>query len=191
MEKNQIDLSEYLCTIVKPTEEELKAFFQIVSFQKMDKNKRLFSVNGFCDKIFFIINGFVKYLMPFHEKEIVVHISSKGDLVTDFFSYFTSKPSTTSAYTITECTLAVAKKSDLENLYAQYKVWERFGRLVAEQAAVNQIVERIKFQTQSKEELYSNLILENPELLQHVKLGDLAQTLGITQETLSRIRNQK
>ena len=128
--------------------------------------------------------------MEINEKETVVHIAGKGDLVTDFYSYFSSQPALSDIYSITDCQLAWTKKSELEDLYGRYQVWEKFGRLVAEQAAVRQIQERIKLQTQTKEQIYLKLISEKPYLLQHVKLGDLAQTLGVTQETLSRIRRR-
>jgi len=183
-------LSNYLCSIIKPSVEELEAFLKIVTFLDVPKGKRLIQANGISDQIYFVIEGFLKYLMKINAKDYVVHIAGQSDLVTDFYGYFAAKPATTSIYTITDCKLACAKKKDLEALYASFHKWEKFGRLVAEQAAVRQIQEKIKLQTKSTEEIYLDLISLQPELFKHVKLGDLAQSLGVTQETLSRIRRR-
>jgi hypothetical protein len=39
-------------------------------------------------------------------------------------------------------------------------------------------------------ERYENLMIQSPHILQRVPLGYVASYLGITQETLSRIRNK-
>ncbi|MEM6805650.1 MAG: Crp/Fnr family transcriptional regulator [Bacteroidota bacterium] len=183
-------LINYLTSLVKTSETELAAFLKIVSFQDVEKGKCIIQQKNSCNRMYFVLEGFLKYVLPIKEKALVVHIATVGDLVTDFYAYYSSKPSTTSVYTLSDCSLAYVKKEELEELYANFKVWEKFGRLVAEEAAVKQVMERIKLQTMSTEEIYLDFIQRKPELLQHVKLGDLAQTFGVSQETLSRIRRR-
>lgn len=185
-----LQLTNYLLNVVDPSQEELDAFLNKVHYKTYPKNTQLIGVNDYCDKIYFVIDGYLKFVMNINKRDTVVHISSKGNLVTDFYSYYAYKPAISCVYTITNCQLAYIHKNDLENLYSNFNVWEKFGRLVAEQAAVRLIFEKIKLQTKNNEERYLDLIDQNPELLKHIKLGDLAQTLGITQETLSRIRRR-
>ena len=54
---------------------------------------------------------------------------------------------------------------------------------------MTEYITNLKFQT--AEERYNTLITNNPTILQRVSLGHIASYLGITQETLSRIRTGK
>jgi len=190
MESEEQVLSHYLQSVVNPTADELGAFLQKIKYVTMPKHKRLLQLGSYCHKMHFVIEGYLKYVMRVKDKDVVVHFATPGKFVADFFSYYSARPAISSIYTISECRLALIEKQALEDLYASYKVWERFGRLVAEQAAVRQILDKIKLQTLSTEERYLTMIAEKPEMLHHIKLGDLAQSLGITQETLSRIRRR-
>lgn len=65
---------------------------------------------------------------------------------------------------------------------------ERFGRLVllgVFEQTVNRIV-ALQFQT--AQERYQSFSETYPQLVRRVPLGHIASLLGITQETLSRIR---
>lgn len=190
MNKHELILSSYLQSVINPSEEELTAFLKLVNYKTVEKNNRIIKIGNRCDVIYFVIDGFLKYVMNVDGKEIVIHFAAPGNLVSDFYSYYSAQPAITDVFTITDCQLAYVKRKELEVLYDSYKVWEKFGRLVAEKAALKLIFEKIKLQTQSPEEMYTNIISKNPQLLQHIKLGDLAQSLGITQETLSRIRKR-
>ena len=48
----------------------------------------------------------------------------------------------------------------------------------------------LSFLTQNAEERYRSLVTENPRLIQDVPLRYIASMLGITPETLSRIRQK-
>ena len=79
---------------------------------------------------------------------------------------------------------------ELENLFAKYHDLERLGRLWSNYGIVQlqQRFDDLHFATAA--ERYAKLIQNNPSILQRVALGIIASYLGITQETLSRIRSQ-
>lgn len=182
--------TEFLKSYICPTANELAQFLQIVSSQKTPKGKKLVKAGRICTKMCFLTSGFIKYTLIEKNKSTVIHIASKGKIISDFFSFYSGLPALTDIDTITDCDLITVEKKDLEQLYNSSKIWEHFGRKVAEQAVVQQILNRIHIQTLSPEERYLDIINSNPELLQVIKLGDLSQALGIRQETLSRIRNR-
>jgi len=49
----------------------------------------------------------------------------------------------------------------------------------------------VSYQFKSSQERYYGLLKKYPKIQQRASLGDIASYLGITQETLSRIRNPK
>jgi CRP-like cAMP-binding protein len=176
------ELKQFILQFVQPNEDELTSFLQHVKEETIARGKTIIKAGTVCDKMFFIKKGLVKYIM-LHEndKSKAMHIAMDHDLVADFFSFYSGLPSISSVETLTACELFYISKKDLSSLYDQYKVWERFGRMVAEAAMLEQIMEKLNFQTKTPEQRYTELIGKKPSLLQEVNLG-------ITQETLSRIR---
>jgi CRP-like cAMP-binding protein len=76
----------------------------------------------------------------------------------------------------------------LQELYSKYPDFNTIGRRIAEEYCLwleNRIA---SLQVDSAEERYKKLLNEFPDLLLRVSLGQISSYLGITQETLSRIR---
>lgn len=79
---------------------------------------------------------------------------------------------------------------DLNQLYKTHPELNLIGRKIAEELC-EILEERItSLHIESAEERYQSLIKMHPEILQRVSLGQIASHLGITQETLSRIRKR-
>jgi CRP-like cAMP-binding protein len=164
------ELEAFIFKFVEPTEEELSQFLQYVKTENFPKGKKIIKAGAVSDKIFFVKKGLLKYLFVLGEnKEKAIDIAMENDLVADYFSFFSGYPSISSVETITPCELLFIAKKDLAILYERYKIWERFGRLVAEMAVLDQIMEKLKFQTKSPEQRYTELIAKKPTLLQDVK----------------------
>jgi CRP-like cAMP-binding protein len=184
-------LKEFIFNYVKPNEEELTAFLLHIKQEKYSKGKRIIKTGMVSDKIYFVNKGLLKYVMSKEDgKEKAIHIAMENDLVADFFSFYSNYPAISSVETLTDCELLYIEKNNLTELYETYKVWEKFGRLVAEAAVLEQIMEKINFQIKTPEQRYIELITKKPTILQEVNLGVIAESLGITQETLSRIRSR-
>lgn len=73
-------------------------------------------------------------------------------------------------------------------LYQKSALHERFGRLYLQQVYVD-LVERIEdLQFHTAYERYQALVKKHPKIVKRVALKHISSYLGITQETLSRIR---
>ena len=89
----------------------------------------------------------------------------------------------TVAYTIT--------LDRLNSLFDKYHEIERFGRLFTMEMMV-QLTEKVKdLQFRSAEERYNILLEKHPSVIQRAPLGKIASYLGITQQSLSRIRAKR
>jgi CRP-like cAMP-binding protein len=182
-------LESFIFKYVQPAKDELSFFLHLVKSENPTKGRKIIKAGTVSDKIFFVKKGLLKYSMPQgNSKEKAMHIAMENDLVADFFSFYSGQPSITNVETLIECELLFVDKTDLQSLYDKYKIWERFGRLVAESAMLEQIMEKLNLQTKTAEQRYIELITKKPSLLREVNLGIIAECLGITQETLSRIR---
>jgi len=82
----------------------------------------------------------------------------------------------------------VLSAEDLQDLYSRYPELNQIGRLIAEEMCII-LEERINsLHTESAIERYQSLVKKQPNLLNRITLGHIASYLGITAETLSRIR---
>ena len=78
---------------------------------------------------------------------------------------------------------------DLENAFEKSRAIERFGRLLVTQIMITLGRKVIDLQTKSAEKRYEELIENHSDIFSRANLGHIASYLGITQQSLSRIRS--
>ena len=79
----------------------------------------------------------------------------------------------------------------LNELYSQSHQWERFGRIVAETAFHEVMVNTEGFLFKTPEDRYREMMEKHPNIFNSVPLYHIASYLGITAVSLSRIRNKR
>ena len=89
---------------------------------------------------------------------------------------------------IEDCVLTELSFSSLQNLYKTFPETERLGRIITENYYIKLEERILSLQFKTAKERYQKLMQKKPSLIQRVSLGQIASYLGITQETLSRIR---
>jgi CRP-like cAMP-binding protein len=98
------------------------------------------------------------------------------------------KPSIESIQAIEDCELLVISRKDLLGLYEGDWKWQQVGRVVLEEHYMHQEDRLISMLRQQASERYRLFAEANPEIIQKVPLHHIASYLGISPETLSRIR---
>ena len=184
------NLKAFVYSVIEPTEKEWQHFASLIKTGIFEKGKKLVKAGSRCDRVYFIKTGIAKYTLSQEEKEKTIDLAMDNDLVTDFFSFYSGMPSLTSVQAITNTEIFYLTVNDLEELYKSSTTWERFGRLLAQQGLLDQIMVKLDMQTKKPEQRYIELIARKPTLLEEVNLGVIAAYLNITQETLSRIRGR-
>ena len=81
-------------------------------------------------------------------------------------------------------------KEKLTSLFNQYHEIERLVRIAYEKYYLRLEERFVNAQFKTAAELYENLLKRTPHILERVPLGMIASYLGISQETLSRIRSR-
>jgi hypothetical protein len=78
----------------------------------------------------------------------------------------------------------------LDNLFDQYHEIERLVRIAYEKYYIRLEERFVNAQFKTATELYENLLQQAPHIPERVPLGYIASYLGISQETLSRVRSR-
>ena len=89
-----------------------------------------------------------------------------------------------------DTTVFVIRKENLYKLYTECNKYETFGRLMAEQVAQRATEIAMSLSSDKPEERFQNLLNKQPDLFQRVPQKYIANFLGVSPESLSRIRNR-
>lgn len=124
-------------------------------------------------------------------KEITHWFGFENDFVTSLHSFITGEPSVENIHLLEDSILFSISKDSLTQLLNQYHEIERIVRLAYEKYYIRLEDRLINAQFKTATERYEKLLLERPHILERVSLGMVASYLGISQETLSRVRAKK
>ncbi|HAS40456.1 MAG TPA: hypothetical protein DCS93_08255 [Microscillaceae bacterium] len=145
--------------------------------------------NELVAKQFFVVKGCLRsYLLDDQEREHTVQFAIENWWVSDFTAYFTGAQSILQVECLEDCELLSIHKSALEQLYKEVPTLEKFFRRKLENAFVSFQKRIISNLYKSAEERYREFIANYPNIEQRVRNYQIASYLGITPESLSRIR---
>lgn len=142
-----------------------------------------------CRKVFVIEKGCIRQWFNHEGKEICFQFFFEGDVVTSAESFRKNIPSAFSIGTIEPVVLWWLNREDMEEIKKDFILYDYLvERAVERQAEFMQYF--FSFLKNNPQQRYENLLREKPHLIQRVPLQYIASYLGITQVSLSRIRNK-
>ena len=184
---------EHLKRYIDFNEAEWIIFSQHLSFSSLKKKHYFAEYDKVCDKVGFIVSGSVRYYHSKDGEEITGYFSFENEFVSSYKSYLTGLPGYTYIQALEDTKLIIFTRKDMEQMLANpmlaYKM-ERFGRLIAEQYLCCYEDRVVSFITQSPEERYLQLLSTGREILQRMPQHYIANFLGITPVSPSRIRRR-
>lgn len=182
---------EKISSEVKFKQEEFDLFAKRVVQIKVKKNEIWEAEGKIGTYLGFVNKGILRqYIEKEDSQEVTEHFYTEGEFIGHYVSYLSKEPATTNIQALEDCELIAITFDDLQELYLQVPVIERFGRLTAERKLVEYHKRTQSLLISSPEERYHNLMLSKPNLHTRVKQYYIAQHLGIRPESLSRIRKR-
>ncbi|WP_346855755.1 Crp/Fnr family transcriptional regulator [uncultured Draconibacterium sp.] len=156
------------------------------------KKKDLLEPNEVCKYIYFITKGCLRsYYADEKGVEHIYQIRMDNNWISDLESFFTQKPSKYFIETLENSELLRISSEQLEHLYSEVPALERYFRILFQKAYINALERLNATMWESAEDRYSKMLKEHPTMFQRVPLVYIASYLGITPESLSRIRKKR
>lgn len=166
----------------------LLAHFSTRPFHKGDVLVREGQV---CQYVYFIKEGMVKLCSFNDEREFIMRFFTENMFVTVLNSFTDQTPSHFQIKALEDGMALMLHKDDMEQLCKSDHQIEAVIRQWLQWAA-SQMMYRLNVMLENDAATrYQIFIDNNAALLQRISLGDLANYLGITQASLSKIRGKK
>lgn len=176
---------------ISVSEETENSIIQIAEYHEPKKGVILLEQGKTCKQLYFLVIGTVRTYFYQNDKDITHWVYIDGSIFTSYHSYILQKPSVEYIEAAEDCKIISISYSNWQKLYKKHPELERFGRLMMEEqmASIDGFYKGYYFL--SAKEKYDLLIENYPNILQKANLGHIASMLGISQETLSRIRGRQ
>ena len=172
------------------TPEEEQYFTSLLKVKRLKKKQYLLQEGDVVRYDYFVNKGCLRtYTIDEKGLEHVVQFSIEDWWTGDMYSFLTQKPARYTIDAIEDSELLSLERSALEELYIKVPKFERFFRLLLQNAFVALQERIIDSLSQPADERYCTFITKYPNMEKRLPLKQIASYLGITPESLSRIRS--
>lgn len=162
--------------------------FQIV---KVKKGDLILKAGDVVDSQYYILNGCLRsYHIDAHGKEHTIQFGINNWWISDYTAFFSTSKAVMNIEAIKNATLYKISRENLEDLYGQFPTIESYYRKKLENSFTVYQKRILAELSQSAKERYVDFITTYPEIEKSVKNYHIASYLGITTESLSRIRKE-
>lgn len=184
-------LLKYLATFTTLNEEEQQAIVEDILVQEFKKGTMLLRQGDVPTECYFVLKGCVRqYSIDETGKEVTSNFYTEEQAVSIFNRHQQNKPS---AYTLTcleDCILVVGDLDAEKDMFHKHSQLETMIRKMVEENLGEVQDELTSFIASTPEERYKALLRKRPHLINRVPQHQLASYLGITPESLSRIKKR-
>lgn len=173
------------------SDEALEALLGSMTPMQCPKNTMLVRSDTTDRNVYFIEEGVTRSIFHKDGTDTTTWFSMEGDITFGMYSLYHSKPSVESVETLTDCLIYSIPIEKMNALYEKYIDIANWGRVIHQECNIllsHLFVERLQL---PPKERYEKFLEHYPGLLNRVKLKHIAEFLGISIYTLSRIRREK
>lgn len=183
-------LFEQLETLGPLSFESKEALAGIVERRHLPKGHLLLHAGTVCSHLWFIEKGLTRQFYYKDGKDVTDWICLENTFTTSVLSLFTGVPDRHSIELLEDSIIIDLPYYRLEKLFPKYHDLDFLARLWGNHGMVQLQLRLDDLHFSTASERYAKLIETSPTIIQRVPLGIIASFLGVTQETLSRIRAQ-
>ncbi|RYY40478.1 MAG: Crp/Fnr family transcriptional regulator [Chitinophagaceae bacterium] len=183
-------LLQMLCS-AGPVSAKLAAFVTAKATPlSLKKGKLLLKEGELCTHIFFIRSGVLRGFIRNGTTDTTTWITTENEMAASISSFVHQVEAPDYIQALEDCELLAISHADMETAYEQYPPFNLIARKFYEKYYVDAENRALLVRLKSADAKYTNLLRKQPELANRIPLKYIASYLGITLETLSRVRKR-
>jgi len=172
--------------------DEISYFTSLLKEKKVSKRAMILKDGQVCKEISFVKSGALRaYYRDKTGKESTIMFAITDWWVTDMFCFVNEQPAMLNIEAIEDSVVLQLLKADLDKLYIKIPKFERFFRIIMQNAYIREQLRVIQNLSLPANERYNLFLSKYPEIVKQVKQKQIASYLGITPEFLSILRTNK
>ena len=173
------------------TEEERELIENYLSLKKLRKRQYLLQEGDVCKSIAFVENGAMRlYNVKENGTEHIVHFALEGQFLADLYSFFVNEPSVYNIDAIEDSELVLITRTASDELRKLSPKYQEFIFQETSEAYIQLERRMTSVISLSLDERYQELITRYANIIQRVPQHMIASYMGLTPETLSRVRKR-
>jgi CRP-like cAMP-binding protein len=170
-------------------ENEAAFFISLLHLKKIKRKHFLLEEGEICNHSSFVTLGCMKsFTSDKNGFEHILAFAPPGWWIADMYSLFSGKPGNLNIEAVEDSELLLLQKDDQELLFEKIPKFERFFRILIQNALVSYQQRLLDNLTLTAEEHYKNFCKRYPALINRIPQKDVAAYIGITPEFLSKMK---
>jgi len=163
----------------------------LFSPKKLRKRQYILQQDDTCKNLVFVEKGILRsYSVDNKGNEHILQFALEGWWIADIYSFLTGEPAVYNIDAIEDSELLLISKSALDELYERVPKFERYFRILTQSNMIATQRRLTATLSASADEKYLKLLSAYPNIVARVPQHMIASYLGITPETLSRVRKR-
>ena len=184
----QVTFESFIQQLVTPEPGAMDDLKAVVRERTLKKKEHFLREGEICKTIGFITKGYIRLYYLHEGEDITKDFNFETNFCGSNASFTTQSPARFNIVAMEDVTMQEISRYDLYALYDKYKSFERLGRLIMEYMFDRKEQREAAFLQHDAERRYADLLKTYPQITQRVPLKYIASYLGISAETLSRLR---
>lgn len=143
-----------------------------------------------CRQISFVQQGYVRTFLHTDKQEVTQWIGPPGYFITDLSAFMFGLPCRWNIQALTDCEMMGIDRETYDRMGEEVPAWNKVDRLFTARCFIMMEDRMLGQLFMTAEERFVALFQSQPDLFNHVPLQYIASMLGMTPETLSRLRKK-
>lgn len=182
-------LISHINQVIPLNEEEQSALNAAIQLKKIRRRQYLLQEGDICKTYNFVIEGcFRMFMVDEKGTEHIIQFATENWWIADIGSFHAETPSNFYIEALEPSTVLQIKKEDLLNFYVKYPKFDRYFRILVENAFIKMQDRVVQNISSTAEERYQSFLKSYPHLLNRIPQIHIASYIGVTPEFLSKVR---
>ena len=184
-------IKQNVLRLITLNKEEISYFTSLLVHKEIGRKEFLLQAGNVAKHINFIQTGALKaYYLDIKSHENIIMLAVDDWWITDMYSFTSGHPAMQFISAIEDSEIFQLQKNDFDELLVKVPAFERFFRILMQNAYIREQLRVIQNLSMPAEERYLNFLKKYPQLVQRVTQKQIASYIGVSPEFLSAMRKR-
>ncbi|MEI7491514.1 MAG: Crp/Fnr family transcriptional regulator [Bacteroidota bacterium] len=190
MDNEILKFKNYLAQLTSIDDKSFEMAAEYLKIEKIFRGDYLIKEGQICNKIAYIAEGLFRIYNLKDGLEINTCFCLENSITTSFSSFVYQVPSVESIQALEDSLVVTLSYGNLTKLQKASAKWQTIRQLFTEKECLRLSDRASSLSFESALEKYENLLKLQPDIIRRVSIQHIASYIGVSRETLSRIRSR-